>query len=127
MSPGPTKRNRIGENVDNGDFDPPSIMEAVEYNDIDMASRALSAKPETLNHLKDGLTPLHLAVSRGNLSMVEYLTSQEGIDLFLKDKLERTPLELALHIGHPKVKDLLFQRVAEHLDLGPKGPTLVVP
>lgn len=127
MSPNPIKRTRIEERLGNGDMDPPSIIDAVELNDLDMAAHALRARPDSLNHLKDGLTPLHLAVSRGNLSMVTYLTNQEGIDLFVKDKLERTPLELALHIGHPKVKDLLFQRVAEDLDLGPKGPTLVVP
>ena len=63
-----------------------------------------------------GQTPLHLAALRGHTTVVRYILShlpksQTSI-LFLKDKNERTPLDLAIHKNRPTVEVVLREAMA---------------
>lgn len=71
-----------------------------------------------------GQTPLHLASLRGHTSVVRYilqrLTKKEKEHvLFLKDKNERTPLDLAIHKARPNVEAVLKEAMATAED--PRG------
>ena len=72
-----------------------------------------------------GQTPLHLASLRGHTSVVRYILAQivtspknKGI-LFLKDKNERTPLDLAVHKNRPNVESVLREAMSRVED--PRG------
>lgn len=71
-----------------------------------------------------GQTPLHLAALRGHTSVVRYILfnlspKTKNDILFLKDKNERTPLELAIHKNRPTVEIVLKEAMAEAED--PRG------
>jgi ankyrin repeat protein len=62
-----------------------------------------------------GQTPLHLAALRGHTSVVRYILQRLGRKkdvLFLKDKNERTPLDLAIHKNRPNVEAVLREAMA---------------
>jgi ankyrin repeat protein len=69
-----------------------------------------------------GQTPLHLGALRGHTTVVRYilanLPKKKGI-LFLKDKNERTPLDLAIHKNRPTVEAVLREAMAAAED--PRG------
>jgi ankyrin repeat protein len=64
----------------------------------------------------NGMTPLHLACSLGNISMVELLLEQPEVSLNGKDSAGRDPLDLAIAIGHPGIIKLLFAARAQGID-----------
>mmetsp|Transcript_133691 Transcript_133691/g.198727 ORF Transcript_133691/g.198727 Transcript_133691/m.198727 type:complete len:660 (+) Transcript_133691:163-2142(+) len=71
-----------------------------------------------------GQTPLHLAALRGHTSVVRYILSHmlprnKKDILFLKDKNERTPLDLAIHKNRPTVEACLREAMAAVQD--PRG------
>ena len=68
-----------------------------------------------------GQTPLHLASLRGHTSVVRYilLHLHNKSILFLKDKNDRTPLDLAIHKNRPTVKAVLEEAMAQLED--PRG------
>lgn len=68
-----------------------------------------------------GQTPLHLAALRGHTSVVRYILqqldrstnkSERGV-LFVKDKNERTPLDLAIHKNRPNVEVVLKEAMTK--------------
>ena len=66
-----------------------------------------------------GQTPLHLAALRGHTSVVRYILQRldrtqknERDVLFVKDKNERTPLDLAIHKNRPNVESVLKEAMA---------------
>jgi ankyrin repeat protein len=61
-----------------------------------------------------GQTPLHLAALRGHTSVVRYILQhlKKKDVLFLKDKNERTPLDLAIHKNRPTVEAVLREAMA---------------
>lgn len=73
-----------------------------------------------------GQTPLHLSALRGHTSVVRYIlqhldrTQKSERDvLFVKDKNERTPLDLAIHKNRPTVEVVLKEAMANAED--PRG------
>eukprot|EP00751_Fragilariopsis_kerguelensis_P029192 CAMPEP_0170918106 /NCGR_PEP_ID=MMETSP0735-20130129/7777_1 /TAXON_ID=186038 /ORGANISM="Fragilariopsis kerguelensis, Strain L26-C5" /LENGTH=657 /DNA_ID=CAMNT_0011316505 /DNA_START=65 /DNA_END=2038 /DNA_ORIENTATION=+ len=73
-----------------------------------------------------GQTPLHLAALRGHTSVVRYILQRldrtqkiERDVLFVKDKNERTPLDLAIHKNRPNVEVVLKEAMAAAED--PRG------
>lgn len=73
-----------------------------------------------------GQTPLHLASLRGHTSVVRYILQRldrtnkaEKDILFLQDKNERTPLDLAIHKNRPNVEVVLREAMAAAED--PRG------
>ena len=57
----------------------------------------------------NGITPLHMACSRGNLAALEVLTQAPGIELALCDNNEDTPLHEACLAGDPEVVEMLLK------------------
>eukprot|EP00534_Pseudo-nitzschia_fraudulenta_P003077 CAMPEP_0201129008 /NCGR_PEP_ID=MMETSP0850-20130426/35509_1 /ASSEMBLY_ACC=CAM_ASM_000622 /TAXON_ID=183588 /ORGANISM="Pseudo-nitzschia fraudulenta, Strain WWA7" /LENGTH=451 /DNA_ID=CAMNT_0047398365 /DNA_START=80 /DNA_END=1432 /DNA_ORIENTATION=- len=73
-----------------------------------------------------GQTPLHLAALRGHTSVVRYILQQldstqrsERDILFVTDKNQRTPLDLAIHKKRPNVEIVLKEAMAAVED--PRG------
>jgi hypothetical protein len=68
-----------------------------------------------------GQTPLHLGALRGHTSVVRYilLHVRKKDILFIKDKNERTPLDLAIHKNRPTVEACLREAMAAVQD--PRG------
>jgi len=73
-----------------------------------------------------GQTPLHLSALRGHTSVVRYILQRldptqraEREVLFVKDKNQRTPLDLAIHKNRPNVETVLKEAMANAED--PRG------
>lgn len=73
-----------------------------------------------------GQTPLHLSALRGHTSVVRYILQRldrtqkaEREVLFVKDKNQRTPLDLAIHKNRPNVETVLREAMADAED--PRG------
>jgi len=73
-----------------------------------------------------GQTPLHLSALRGHTSVVRYILQQldhtqksDRDVLFLLDKNQRTPLDLAIHKNRPNVEIVLKEAMASAED--PRG------
>lgn len=93
----------------------PDIILGAKNNDLQEVERAVKYHPENLNAVEQssGFTALQYAVARGNLEIVSYLLKQNGIEITLADKLGRTPLELAVEVGHQGVVAELLRARAE--------------
>lgn len=111
-------RNKTGGNVSD---DYKDLFDAVSKNNVDGVKSILSRARDQLNEVSSVGTPLHLAVGRGNLSMVEYLISQPDLDIFQKDRHGQDALDLAISVGHPGVRSLLFRTVSDRLGLSGKS------
>ena len=61
----------------------------------------------------DGLTPLHYAVTRGKLDMVEKLLTIPELDMEIKDFQGHTPLHRALLSGFDGVAEALIAKGAD--------------
>ena len=58
------------------------------------------------SHLKCNYTPLHSAILKGNLGVIEYLVNQKA-DLSAKTDEGKTPLEIAKENELPNVVEFL--------------------
>ncbi|MGS4884952.1 ankyrin repeat domain-containing protein [Roseibium sp. MB-4] len=96
-------------------------------NDIDQARQALETDANAIHQTdQQGLTALHIAAAKGNLTMVQFLLDRPGVNLSLKDNFNRDPLDVAILSGNQKVIDALFRRV-QGLDSDgnkPSGPAV---
>ena len=59
----------------------------------------------------DGRSPLHLAASEGQLSVIKYLLTVKNIDLNPIDRWGGTPFSDAVREGHQQVAEYLFQKL----------------
>ncbi|WP_075883293.1 ankyrin repeat domain-containing protein [Candidatus Protochlamydia sp. W-9] len=64
------------------------------------------------NH-KDGRTILHVATTNMHLEMMEFLLSQEGINLHAQDDQGHTPLDIAIESEYYEGAKLLIERGAQ--------------
>jgi transient receptor potential cation channel subfamily A protein 1 len=65
-----------------------------------------------------GVTPLHMACSRGNLAALEALIEAPDIQLNISDNNQDTPLHEACLAGHPDVIETLLKKMNEkHIPL----------
>ena len=62
-----------------------------------------------------GLTPLHLACSRGNRAAVEALVNAANININIQDKKAETPLHAACLFGDPYIVEQLLRKDADCL------------
>lgn len=102
----------------------PLIVQAAKDNNIAAAQAALLLDPQSINarDRHDHETALHIAIRRGNYSMVAWLVEQDGIELRAPNSDGRDAVELALSSGHPKIIDMLLRLRAEEVGLivGPR-------
>lgn len=103
-----------------------NILHACYYGDIEEISKALSECPEAINAVekKTGMTPLMIAISHGNYSIVEFLIKRDGLDLSAKNADGLDVYDLAWMSGNRSVLKLidkqLFPRVNSILEREPK-------
>ena len=73
-----------------------NLFLAVEYNDLEKASKILFQDKSQLNTLnEEGLSPLHIAVIKANLKMIDLLLQNGANPNILTNKKNQTPLHLA--------------------------------
>lgn len=104
MRPDGTEVHRI---VKSGDL---KLLEFCLFGDTD----PLKSKPRSAINLKDrrGMAPLHLAVTRGNLKIAEFLM-RSGCNLNSKDRDQSTALHLAAYHGNIEIAQvLIFQGIS---------------
>ena len=82
-------------NSNNNNFNQ-NLFLAVEYNDLEKASKILFQDKSQLNALnEEGLSPLHIAVIKANLKMIDLLLQNGANPNILTNKKNQTPLHLA--------------------------------
>ena len=73
-----------------------NLFSAVECNDLEKASNIIKSNPSQIDLLNDeGLSPLHIAVIKGNLKMINLLLKNGANANILSDKKKHTPMHLA--------------------------------
>lgn len=60
-----------------------------------------------------GVTPLHMACSRGNLAAIEVLIEDPAIELDISDNNQDTPLYEACLAGDPEIVETLLKKMRE--------------
>lgn len=84
------------------------IHDAVRAGDVWKVKQLLAEAPDQINSpTHEGRTPLHIAVYRGQLNMVELLLAHNA-DLRAKDRGGRTPLHEVIVSGSKDVAGLLL-------------------
>ena len=86
------------------------IIRGAKNNDLNEVSAALEDNAGAINQQDGafGLTALHIASSKGNASMVQYLIDQDGLDSTIVDRWGRSALDVAILAGEENVVRLLF-------------------
>ena len=73
-----------------------NLFNAVECNDLEKASYILKNNPSQIDSLNDeGLSPLHIAVIKGNIKMINLLLKNGANSNILSEKRKHTPMHLA--------------------------------
>ncbi|KAJ8669987.1 hypothetical protein QAD02_001246 [Eretmocerus hayati] len=87
---------------------PPLLHTSCIRGDIEDVRGSLSKTPNKLNSVTwQGNTPLHLAVERGNKTIIEYLLDQ-GADLNIKNAYGKSPLHLAFERNMKEIVNSFF-------------------
>lgn len=82
------------------------LAEKIRYGQIDKVREILQRSPEYVNREFDGAFPIHRAVDRGNLEMLNFLV-QAGANIDEKTGNEKTALDLAIARGNTSVANYL--------------------
>ena len=88
---------------------PTQILEAVLSGKVEQIQAALVTNPSQLNtpYIDNGNTPLHVAVWNGNKDIVELLLAQPGIDVQVRNKANKTALDLAKEKNLTEIIEML--------------------
>lgn len=130
-----------------GDFN--SFQEIMKYEDIDVKSPRTdgftplhcATKRDNVEIIKQLLsrgadcnakselndTPLHLAVTKGNLSCCEELLKCADLKVNEKNKNQEAPLHLAAKMGRGDICNLILQHKKEEIDINIEGKRLKTP
>ena len=86
----------------------PKLHEAVAAGDPEDVKQLMAEEQSTnMKHPRDGYTPLHEAARQGRPEVVQVLIDA-GADIYLKDKNNRTVLDIALEEGHIEIAKILI-------------------
>lgn len=86
------------------------IHKAAEKGDVAKVEKILKANPCLLDSLdKDGYTPLHKAVLKNKIKVVELLLAK-GADVSIKDKKGKTALDYATKNKNKRLIELLSKK-----------------
>ena len=73
-----------------------NLFSAVEYNDLEKVEQILKNDSSQINELNDeGISPLHIAVIKANLKMIDLLLRYGANSNLVSEKRKQTPLHLA--------------------------------
>ncbi|CAD8158110.1 unnamed protein product [Paramecium pentaurelia] len=86
------------------------LFEAVQKNRIMMIKQShfVYSANDVNSQNYDGITPLHVAVVKGNWDFVEWLL-QNGADPYIMDQQSITPIDMARHLKQTKIIRLFEQ------------------
>ena len=109
MSQNPLK-NVAGKDTGFDGLDP-DIIRGAKNNDISEVRAALKIDWRVINKrdLTFKMSALHYAAARGNSSMASFLLEQKGVDINLKDRWDRDPLDVAILSGNQDIIDDMFK------------------
>lgn len=91
-----------------------NILQLSYYNDLEAIKATVKESPHIVNIKDDftGRTPLHIAASLGNYSVVKFLLSCPGVDARSVDFSGRSALELGGLIGHAEIFNAIADAIA---------------
>jgi ankyrin repeat protein len=87
-----------------------TIFDWVDLGDTAEVRRLLSEHPGLVDARRDSMTPLHVAVERGDPTVVTAVLDY-GPELSLEDGQGRTPLMIAMLSGRHEIADLVRRRL----------------
>ena len=99
-------------------------MNAVEHRNSEAAEALIAAGANTHTTDSDGLTPLHVAASKGNTKIVQILV-KKGADINGTDLHGLTPLHHAIQENHSETIKLLVASGAKINITNAKGESLL--
>lgn len=92
---------------------PPSIYDAIDANDFDLALRVITADPAAVESVDDIPPPLHDCIYQDKPEMLEWLLDH-GADIERRDQdYGSTPLNCAVVMRHKRIIRTLVQRGAD--------------
>lgn len=83
-----------------------SAFFAAYSGSIELAKLFIDSRNSNSNDNVWGLTPLHIAASKGDVTLTRFLLEQ-GASIYIQDKTGKTPEDLAMEAKHSEVLDIL--------------------
>lgn len=89
----------------------PDIIRGAKNNDISEVRAALKQDWRVINKQDQAfkMSAVHYAAAMGNASMSSFLLQQDEIDLSLRDRWDRDPLDVAILSGNQDIVDEMFR------------------
>jgi ankyrin repeat protein len=101
------------------------LLRAVDRNDVSAVRRLIAQDPESSTEANDeGLTPLHLAVSKGYIEIVRIFVFANA-DVNVQDDSGVTPIMRAAQNGHFEMVRILNEAIADLKSRDDKGWTVL--
>ncbi len=88
------------------------IFEAVKYNNVEQVKSWIAKKNKINQTDPDGNTPLHYAVSKNNLAIVQMLIDA-GADQNIKNNNRETAIDIAQRNNSIEITDLLIDKMVK--------------
>jgi len=89
---------------------------AVASGKEDIVDAILESNEKLINsQTNNNCTPLHLAVRKEDLKMVQYLL-EKGANIGIRNMFEETPVHCAAELGHYECRDAILEKQAVPLD-----------
>ena len=103
--------DRTSKGSNRGNNAPHAVPQKKKPPDYQRLLRLLFKRSDVNSNAQDlnGLTPLHIAASRGLTNSCWLLVSNQHVDVNMKNQSGETPLVMAVNAGHLAIIDLLLQ------------------
>ena len=93
------------------------LFTAIEYNNIQKVKEILSQDNSSINELnEEGLSPLHIAVIKANIKLINLLLSNGADANIISEKMKQTPLHLAYMNQNSMTEEIIKELLKHNAD-----------